>query len=308
MNRIPSTRRPAHVLLRPLRLLPLLSALLLGGALGVTGGGFGGTTSHSSTSSHATPQSRPAPVPSPTYSPSVVTTSSTSVPTTSTPSPGSSWSFTAILVVVGALLAFLLLSALYEEWAGRGRGAQAVRVQVLFENGEEVKRHLQRLARRHDPDAPGALAILLRESALLLLRHKEDWAYGTVERHGAAGEDEANSLVGQWATAARATFETQTTSQYQDGDAAGGYEHDTSAGGRTGGLYLAVTLAVSTAGLEFAPETGETVRDVESALLALSGVGSGQLLRLEAVWSPDGEGEFLSEEQAIRRYPVLAPL
>ncbi|WP_165794166.1 DUF1517 domain-containing protein [Deinococcus aerius] len=119
---------------------------------------------------------------------------------------------------MGALLAFVLLSALYEGWAGRRRGTQAVRVQVLFGNGEDVKRQLQLLARRHDPDAPGALAILLRESALLLLRHKADWAYGTVERRAATGEDEANATVGQWATAARAAFETQTTSQYQNGD------------------------------------------------------------------------------------------
>jgi len=113
--------------------------------------------------------------------------------------------------------------------------------------------------------------------------------------------------VGQWATAARAAFETQTTSQYQNGDLAGGHEHVV-VPARAGGLYLAVTLAVSTTGLEAAQEMGGPARDVEAALLALSGVGSEHLLRLEAVWSPDGEGEFLSETQAIMRYPTLAPL
>ncbi|GGO35917.1 DUF1517 domain-containing protein [Deinococcus humi] len=291
-------------LLRSLRVLPLLSALLLGGALGVTGGGFGGTTAHPAPAA-APPPGRPASVPSSTYSTSSPAPAGPQASATST--AGTSWGLVVGLGVVGALLAFGFVCALYEEGAGQPRGAQAVRVQVLFENGENVKRQLQLLARRHDPDAPGALATLLRESALLLLRHKADWAYGTAERRAAPGENEANSLVGQWATAARAAFETQTTSQYQNGDVAGGHEHVV-VPARTGGLYLAVTLAVSATGLEAAQEMGGPARDVEAALLALSSVGSEHLLRLEAVWSPDGEGEFLSETQAILRYPTLAPL
>ncbi|MFC4456360.1 DUF1517 domain-containing protein [Deinococcus sonorensis] len=214
----------------------------------------------------------------------------------------------AILLVVGTLLAFVLFAALYEAWAGRRRNAMAVRIQVLFEHGEDVKRSLQRLARRHDPDAQDALITLLRESAQLVLHDREDWAYGTVDRQAVVGEDAANSLVGQWATTARAAFETQTTSQYQNGDASHGYRHEPSTPGKVGGLYLAVTVCASTSGLTFPEAPGETARDVETALQTLCGVESGQLLRLEVVWSPDGDGELLSEDQAIRRYPTLTPV
>ena len=48
--------------------------------------------------------------------------------------------------------------------------------------------------------------------------------------------------------------------------------------------------------------------EARAALLAISGVTEGDLIRAEVIWSPDTEGEFLSEDDAIVKYPKLTKL
>ena len=48
--------------------------------------------------------------------------------------------------------------------------------------------------------------------------------------------------------------------------------------------------------------------EARAALMAISSVNPGDLIRAEVVWSPDAEGEFLSEDEAIRKYPKLTKL
>ncbi|WP_170130994.1 DUF1517 domain-containing protein [Deinococcus yavapaiensis] len=213
-----------------------------------------------------------------------------------------------MLFVMSLFVAFAVISSLVDWVKARRRSPQAVQVQVLLTDGAKVKAQLQKLAQSHDPDRPGGLLTLLRESALLLLRHKGDWAYGTLERRRAGNLSGAASVVGGWAARARAAFETQTTSQYQDGNAHKGFVGTRKNQGRPGGTYLAVTLAASTVDTTNFKVARGTPESLETALLALAGVEEGQLGRLEVVWSPDAEGEFLNEDEAIRRYPALTRL
>lgn len=115
------------------------------------------------------------------------------------------------------------------------------------------------------------------------------WTYGTLEHR-------------------RAAFETQTTHQHQNADPSGGFVRDANAWGPAGGMYLAVTVAAATTGKRPPDLAGEVERDVEAALLGLAAVEEAQLRRLEVVWSPDRDGGFLSEDQAIARYPDLTHL
>ncbi|WP_424949624.1 DUF1517 domain-containing protein [Deinococcus sp.] len=191
-----------------------------------------------------------------------------------------------------------------------GGSAQAVSVQVLLSGGDEVKRALQQVAQNGDPDTNDGLARMMTEAALVLLRHPERWTYGDVQRaQGAAST--ADSQVGSWATQARAAFTEQTTSNYQNKDAQSGYTHtqDYTFKKETGDLYLAVTLAVAAVTLPGMPPAGITdTAEVRAALSAISGIGPGDLIRAEVVWSPDAEGEFLSEDEAIMKYPALTKL
>ncbi|WP_104990100.1 DUF1517 domain-containing protein [Deinococcus sp. NW-56] len=188
--------------------------------------------------------------------------------------------------------------------------AQAVSVQLLLAEGDEVKRDLQRVARSGDPDSNEGLARMLQEAALVLLRHPERWVYGEVQRaQGSVGA--ADSQVGAWATEARAAFTVQTTSNYQNRDVNTGFEQRGDYTFERDGtdLYLAVTIAVAAHALGNLPPAGvTTAQEARAALAAISSVAPGDLIRAEVVWSPDAEGEFLSEDEAIRKYPGLTKL
>ena len=193
---------------------------------------------------------------------------------------------------------------------GGGTTAQAVMVQVLMTGGDEMKAALQKVAENGDPDTNEGLSAMMNEAALVMLRHPDRWTYGDVERaQGASGA--ADSQVGSWATEARAAFDEQTTSNYQNKDPKTGYQHkkDYTFQKDAGDLYLAVTLAVAAAALPSMPPAGTTdAKEVKAALQAISGLNPGDLIRAEVVWSPDAEGEFLSEDEAIQKYPKLTKL
>nr|WP_240738123.1 DUF1517 domain-containing protein [Deinococcus fonticola] len=188
--------------------------------------------------------------------------------------------------------------------------AQAVNVQILMAEGDEVKSALQRVAQTGDPDTNEGLTRMLQEAALVALRHPERWVYANVERaQGAANA--ADSQVGAWATEARAAFSTQTTSNYQNKDPNSGYNRNTnySYSKDTGDMYLAVTIGVAAYALGNLPPAGVTSQaEVRGALGAISSVSPDDLIRAEVIWSPDVEGEFLSEDEAIMKYPKLTKL
>lgn len=188
--------------------------------------------------------------------------------------------------------------------------AQAVSVQLLLAQGDEVKQGLQRVAQTGDPDTNAGLARMLQEAALVALRHPERWVYGNVERAQGA-PSAADSQVGAWATAARASFTEQTTSNYQNRDPNSGYTHRNDYTFKPDGtdLYLAVTIAVAAHTLGNLPPAGATnAEEARAALEAISSVNPDDLIRAEVVWSPDAEGEFLSEDEALVKYPKLSKL
>ncbi|MCD0177776.1 DUF1517 domain-containing protein, partial [Deinococcus sp. 14RED07] len=158
-----------------------------------------------------------------------------------------------ITMIIFGVVIFVVISGMRRSLGGGGRGlaglsgtAQALSVQILMAEGDEVKRALQRVAQTGDPDTNEGLTRMMQEAALVVLRHPERWVYGNVQRaQGAANT--ADSQVGAWATEARAAFTEQTTSNYQNNDPASGYarrddytfKHDAA------DQYLAVTLAVA---------------------------------------------------------------
>lgn len=222
-----------------------------------------------------------------------------------------------ITLVIFGVVMFVVISGMRRTLGGGGRGlaglsgtAQALSVQLLLAEGDEVKRALQRVAQTGDPDTNEGLTRMMQEAALVVLRHPERWVYGNVQRaQGAANT--ADSQVGAWATEARAAFTEQTTSNYQNNDPTSGYarrddytfKHDAA------DQYLAVTLAVAAHTLAALPPAGATnAAEARAALRAISAVTPGDLIRAEVVWSPDAEGEFLSEDEAIQKYPDLTRL
>lgn len=223
------------------------------------------------------------------------------------------------LIIFGVVV-FMVVGGMRRSLSGGSRGlgslgsvsgtAQALSVQLLLAEGDEVKSEMQRIAREGDPDTNAGLARMVQEAALVALRHPERWVYGNVERAQGAASSAANQ-VGAWATEARAAFQEQTTSNYQNQDPNSGFQRrtDYSYNKEAGDLYLAVTIAVAAHTLGNLPPAGATTAaEARAALLAISGITEGDLIRAEVIWSPDTEGEFLSEDEAIVKYPKLSKL
>ncbi|MDR6216880.1 DUF1517 domain-containing protein [Deinococcus soli (ex Cha et al. 2016)] len=225
--------------------------------------------------------------------------------------------FGLVGLIIFGMVIFAVVMTMRRSLGGGVRGlssvsgtAQAVSVQLLLAEGDEVKRALQRVAQTGDPDTNDGLARMLQEAALVALRHPDRWVYGTVQRaQGSAST--ADSQVGAWATEARAAFTEQTTSNYQNRDPGSGYQHrdDYTFKADPGDQYLAVTIMVAAHALAALPPAGvTTAQEVRAALNAISSVAPGDLIRADVVWSPDAPGEFLSEDEAIQKYPSLTRL
>ncbi len=224
-----------------------------------------------------------------------------------------------LLLIAGVVIVVFLVMRRSAASANRGGSgllgslsgsAEALMVQVIMAEGDDVKRALQAVAQSGDPDTDAGLTQMLQEAALVVLRHPERWVYGDVQRaQGSASSTDAQ--LGAWATQARAAFTEQTTSNYQNRDPRTGYQHKAAAAHTKNapGLYLVVTLGAAAHTLAQLPPAGTTdAAEVKAALQAIAAIGPGDLIRAEVVWSPDAEGEFLSEDEAIMKYPQAKKL
>ncbi|GEM47352.1 DUF1517 domain-containing protein [Deinococcus cellulosilyticus] len=212
--------------------------------------------------------------------------------------------FTIIFVIV---IAMVIMSAMQKMRKGGAAGvaggygpqAQALKVQILLAEGDEVKRAMQHIAQTGDTSSAQGLARMLNEAALNVLRHPDRWMYAYID--AATGHQaQMDGQVGAWAAEARSDFTEQTTSNY------GKFQRTTS-NQEKGGFYLAVTLMAASSSLpQISKEvTPQNVQQAVTTLASLSGVG---LVRIDVVWSPDQEGEFLTEDEALMKYPELTKL
>jgi uncharacterized membrane protein len=296
----------ARVLILFVFLLPALIPTLMpvtvqaqsGGSFG--GGGFqnnGGNSGQNGSGQNGGGSSTPAPSQTPNpgygygYGPAIF-------------SGGGNSSTTILVLVVGAVIVgYFLISmrpnlrknTLLETGAG---GAGALKVQLMLLEGEEVKAELRRIAEAGDTSTPQGLSNMLREAVLSALRHPERWVYANVEQ--ARGSDSVSAQrVSSWATAARAAYKVETTSNH------GKLQH-TDYTAPTGGIYCVLTLSAAARDFLLPVITPPVeLEEVRAALNALAGVNGDALISAEVVWTPDATGEFLSEDQALRLYPTL---
>jgi uncharacterized membrane protein len=217
---------------------------------------------------------------------------------------GGNSSTTILVLVFGVLIIGYFLISMRPRFAkntlletGAG-GAGALKVQLMLLEGEEVKAELRRIAEAGDTSTAQGLSNMLREAVLSALRHPERWVYANVEQ--ARGSDGVSAQrVSSWATAARAAYKVETTSNH-------GKLQRTDYTAPSGGIYCVLTLSAAARDFLLPVITPPVeLEEVRAALNALAGVNGDALISAEVVWTPDTTGEFLSEDQALRLYPTL---
>ena len=277
-----------------------------------SGGSFGGSTGGSSSSSGSGSSGSSFSGVGPS---SVRPSASSGASSSNTASPDDSvpdWLVEVILWLVIAGLAAFLLVSLWQLALSLFVPRSVVFVQLLLARSPEVQRRIGEIARSGDADTAGRLPEMFRQAVRATLDAEPDWVYGhAVVERGRSGA--MTRRLAALAVLARAAFTVETTHNQQDGREDGPQlQADTSRrarGTRADGapLYLAVSLgAVTTRTLRALPPGPQTAQGLRAVLEELA--RKGNIEEVQVIWSPDTPGEFLTEDQAIGKYPDLGRL
>lgn len=210
--------------------------------------------------------------------------------------------FFIVLLVIGGVVYFMWLQR-KKNGAGNAEGSsRALRVQLMLAEGDQVKRALSRIAEEGDADSDEGLQSMLSDAVLVMLRHPDRWMYGYVEQTSGS-EERVAQQIGTWGTQARSQYDEETIR-----NEGGRIRRRAAEENETGGLYLVVSLLAASSEMPALSQQNPGNAQIREALGLLSGITAGDLLRIDVIWSPDQEGEFLDEEEAIRKYPELYKL
>lgn len=205
------------------------------------------------------------------------------------------------LVFLGLIgVAILMVQGLRR--AGEGPGASAARLRLALLLRPETQRALRRLAEEADTQSVKGLADLVDEGVLLLLREEAAWRFGHYEvREGT--EAEALARFDAWMVEERSKY--RETFRHFEGRKQGeeGYQAQVEPGGR----YLVVSLLIAER-RPLTPKTPLTRSTAREALLELAGSSPYTLLAAYLSWTPEREGEALTEEELLLLYPDLEML
>jgi uncharacterized membrane protein len=227
---------------------------------------------------------------------------------------GGLFGFLVLMAVVGLLMNALRGGGDGPRLSDDGGMAQApldgpvtmAQLQVgLLASARDLQNDLRRLAASADTSSSAGLQRVLQDTTLALLRNPELWVYGNVET-GEVRFSQAESTFNRLSMQERSKLRQEITTNVSG-------QRLNSAGRVAAGSsdaasdFLVVTLLVaSRRRLQLAAAaTADQLRD---SLQRLGSVAADDLLALEVIWQPEGEGESLSAAELVTQYPDLQHL
>lgn len=196
------------------------------------------------------------------------------------------------LLVIGIAMVRGLKRAAPEE------ATSAARLRLALLTDEELKRRLRTLAEGADTTTPEGLAALLDEAVVLLLREAPAWRWAEYETRAS----EASEAFESWIAEERSLFQ-ETFRHFQGERTEAPYTPRLEAEGR----YMVVSLIALRYGA-FPPATPLSKEAVKERLLAFAATTSATLLGAYLAWTPEREGEALTEKELLALYPRLYPI
>ncbi|TFU17994.1 DUF1517 domain-containing protein [Thermus tengchongensis] len=282
-------------MLKAMRRLVWLLLLTLSLALAQKSGGGAGGRPFSPTPPPMSPGPAPVfPSPAPSYPPYPG-------PVVVNPGGGGSLGIVPVLVVLGLVLVTAYMVRGLRQ-AGEGPTASVARLRLALLARPQVQKALRQLAEEADTTSAKGLADLLDEAALLLLREEPAWRFGDYQVVRGS-EDEVLARFDAWMLEERSKY--QETFRHFEGkkQAVEAYQAQVEPGGR----YLVVSLLL--ADRRLLPSPSPLTRSwARQALMDLAGSSSFTLLAAYLSWTPEREGEALTEEELLLLYPELEKL
>jgi uncharacterized membrane protein len=181
----------------------------------------------------------------------------------------------------------------------------------LLADARSVQSKLDQLAETVNADTASGRMYLLQETSLELLRHPEYWTYGKTSTQKAK-LDRAEAVFNQLSLNERGKFTTETLSNVNNQRR---QAQTNAALNSTGELatvtqeqeraeYIIVTLLVAaTRALELPKINGES--DLRQALQTLGSLDASALVAIEAIWTPQANGDALTTDDILTHYPDL---
>ena len=220
-----------------------------------------------------------------------------------------------LILFAGVATYFLMQSGILSNGASSADGGASfgatdrvavVRLQVgLLGLARELQQDLNALAERADTSSPAGLQRVLQETTLALLRHPEFCVYGSSGGKQCSSVEEAETRFNEVSLEERSKLAQETLVN------AGGKKRRSSstAGGRDEGTneFILVTILVAADGPLKLPPV-KSLEDLQTALRRLGSVRQGALQAVEVLWTPQEEGDTLTQAELTSAYPTLNSL
>jgi len=186
-----------------------------------------------------------------------------------------------------------------------GDSISVVKIQVgLLGTARSLQRDLERIADKADTSSSEGLHYVLEETALALLRNPEYCVYGYAASKVCRGPEQAEETFNDFSIDERGKFEQETLVNVnaRKKSVAVGVDPDAD----TNDYILVTILAAADGGLKMPDITDAT--DLKTALKRLAAVRIEALQAVEVLWTPQEDGDVLTQTELLRDYPILVNL
>ena len=179
----------------------------------------------------------------------------------------------------------------------------------LLAEARNVQSKLDQLAETVNADTASGRMYLLQETSLELLRHPEYWTYGKTGIQQAK-LDRAEAVFNQLSLNERGKFTTETLSNINNQLRQANANPVLNSTGELVTVeqeraeYIIVTLLVAaTRSLELPKINGQD--DLRQALQMLGSLDASAIVAVEAIWTPQANGDALTTDDIMAHYPDL---
>lgn len=210
-----------------------------------------------------------------------------------------------LVIVVMGVIALSIIQGLRRAGSGRGTydnlpEAEVARLRLALLYSPSLQRTLRRLADQADTNTTQGLADLVDEVCVVLLREQAAWRFGSYESWRGSLQ-QAEGQFDRLMAEDRSKF-VETFRKFE-----GKVEHssDYTPKAEPDGRYLLVSVLVAAHGT--LPQVPLPLREAgaRAALMALSATTPVTTLAAYVSWTPEAEGESLTEQDLLTGWPEL---
>ncbi len=176
----------------------------------------------------------------------------------------------------------------------------------LLASAKAIQLKLRELASSSNTSSTSGLQRVLQDTTLSLLREPELWVYSNIEK-GSVPFPSAESTFNRISITERSKLKAEITSNYSGQISTSNNTVSNSGDFDPTNEYIAITILVATK-KDIKLKNTTNSEQVTEALRSLGSISSNDLMALEVIWQPEGEGETLRKEELITQYPNLKHL